>query len=400
MKQCVILVGGKGTRLGDITANFPKPLLSINSKPFLEYLLSYIERYGFKEVLLLAGHANSEIIKFANNYKNSSLNIEVIIEKTPLGTGGSLINAYEKLDDSFFLLNGDSLLDGNWLSIISDLSEDINVSIALTEVSDSGRYGAVKLNKKIVASFEEKKKQTKTIPGLINAGIYCIRKKILKDIKLKKISFEKDILPVLVSEKKVVGKKITGYFIDIGTQETLKEAKLTQWLKNRKAVILDRDGTLNEDRGYTYKTEDLIWKPGAKEFIKNLNKRNYYVFVATNQSGIARGKYTEDDMHAFHNVMRDDLKDYGAYIDKFYYCPYHKDGIKLEYKKDSNDRKPKTGMLEKITKEWGLNKDNLVFVGDRDIDMDCAKNFNIKGYKCNQDDNLMNIYNKILLENT
>ena len=67
MKQCVVLVGGKGTRLGDLTSNFPKPLLSINSKPFLEYLLSYIERYGFREVLLLAGHANSEILKFVNN---------------------------------------------------------------------------------------------------------------------------------------------------------------------------------------------------------------------------------------------------------------------------------------------------------------------------------------------
>jgi len=394
MKQCVVLVGGKGTRLGDVTVNFPKPLLSINSKPFLEYLLSYIERYGFKEVLLLAGHANIEIIKFANNYKNSSLNVEVIVEKTPLGTGGSLINAYEKLDDIFFMLNGDSLLDGNWLSIISDLKEDINISMALTEVSDSGRYGAVKLSKKTVVSFEEKRKETKSIPGLINAGIYCVRKKILKDIGLKKISFEKDILPALVSEKKVAGKKIAGYFIDIGTQETLKEANLTQWLKNRKAVILDRDGTLNEDRGYTYKAEDLIWKPGAKEFIKNLNKRNYYVFVATNQSGIARGKYSEDDMHKFHDKMQEELMKSGAYIDKFYYCPYHRDGIKLKYKKESNDRKPNTGMLEKITKEWSLNKKNLFFIGDSASDLECANNFKIKAYKYNGKDDLMTIFKK------
>jgi len=195
----------------------------------------------------------------------------------------------------------------------------------------------------------------------------------------------------------VSGEKISGYFIDIGTKKTLAEAQLTQWEKNKKAVIFDRDGTLNEDNGYTYKINDLIWKPGAKELIKTLNDKNYYVFVATNQSGIARGKYTEDEMHAFHNAMRNDLKDYGAYIDKFYYCPYHKDGVKLEYIKESNDRKPKTGMLDKITKEWGLNKDNLVFIGDRDIDMDCAKNFNIRGYKYNHNDNLMNLYDKISL---
>ena len=162
----------------------------------------------------------------------------------------------------------------------------------------------------------------------------------------------------------------------------------------KRVLFIDRDGTLNEDRGYTYKAEDLIWKPGAKEFIKNLNKRNYYVFVATNQSGIARGKYSEDDMHKFHNKMQEELMKSGAYVDKFYYCPYHRDGIKLKYKKESNDRKPNTGMLEKITKEWSLNKKNLFFIGDSASDLECANNFKIKGYKYNGKDNLMTIFKK------
>ena len=71
MKQCVILVGGKGSRLGDITKNFPKPLVAVNTKPFLEHLLSYVKKFGFTKVLLLAGHANSEIEKFSQGYDNS-----------------------------------------------------------------------------------------------------------------------------------------------------------------------------------------------------------------------------------------------------------------------------------------------------------------------------------------
>jgi D,D-heptose 1,7-bisphosphate phosphatase len=397
VKQCVILVGGKGSRLGDITKNFPKPLVSVNTKPFLEHLLSYVKKFGFTKVLLLACHANSEIEKFSQGYDNSNFSLEVIIEKEPLGTGGALINAYNKLENEFFLLNGDSLLDGNWLSIIKNFNDNIDISIALTKVDDCSRYGKVKVNGKLVEKFEEKNINDIKIPGYINAGIYCVRKNILKNFELKNLSFEKDIMKYSVQKKRVSGEKISGYFIDIGTKKTLAEAQLTQWEKNKKAVIFDRDGTLNEDNGYTYKINDLIWKPGAKELIKTLNDKNYYVFVATNQSGIARGKYTEDEMHAFHNAMRNDLNDYGAYIDKFYYCPYHKDGVKLEYIKESNDRKPKTGMLDKITKEWGLNKDNLVFIGDRDIDMDCAKNFNIRGYKYNHNDNLMDFYDKISL---
>ena len=392
MSQCVILVGGKGSRLGDIAKNYPKPMLEINEKPFLMYLIEMVQRFGFEEILLLASHANHVVIDYFKDYENKQCKVKIIIEESPLGTGGAIVNAFEHLEETFYCINGDSIIEGNWISLNPLLKNKFKAIIGLTEVSNPERYGSIDLDGNTVIKFCEKNNNTDS--KVINGGIYLLRKKIFKDFNKEFMSLEKDIFPELLKTGELGAKKINGYFIDIGTPESLEEAKKRVWGKNKKAVILDRDGTLNEDRGYTYKAEDLIWKPGAKEFIKNLNKRNYYVFVATNQSGIARGKYSEDDMHKFHNKMQEELMKSGAYVDKFYYCPYHRDGIKLKYKKESNDRKPNTGMLEKITKEWSLNKKNLFFIGDSASDLECANNFKIKGYKYNGKDNLMTIFKK------
>ena len=396
MRQCVILVGGKGSRLGELTKDFPKPMLEINEQPFLIYLLDTIERFGFKEIILLASHANKVLIDYFKDLEYKECQIKIIIEEDPLGTGGAIVNAYDYLDDTFFCINGDSVIEGNWLSLKPILKKNYDAVIALTEVNNSSRYGSIEISGDRIIEFNEKNKHSGS--GLINGGIYILRKKIFKNYKNKFISLEKDIFPNLLLNNQLGGKKVLGYFIDIGTPESLSKAKKRIWSKNKKAVIFDRDGTLSEDiNGYTYKVSDLVWKPGAKELIRNLNDNNFYVFVATNQSGIARGKYTEDEMHDFHEAMQVELIEYGAHIDKFYFCPYHKDAINLHYKKDSICRKPNTGMLEKIKEEWNLDKINLHFIGDSDIDMECARNFKISGYKYNGTDNLMKIYDNVFV---
>ena len=129
--------------------------------------------------------------------------------------------------------------------------------------------------------------------------------------------------------------------------------------------------------------------------IKKLNDLNYLVFVVTNQAGIAKGKFSEVDMHKFHNNMQKELNEIGAHIDQFYYCPFHKDGIIAEYAIDSNDRKPNIGMLDKISRDWNLDKKNLTMVGDRDSDIQCAKKFGIKNFLYNGVDNLVDCINSL-----
>ncbi len=390
MKQCVILVGGKGSRLGELTKNTPKPMLEINNKPFLIYLIDTIIRYGFTDIILLASHANKVLIDYFNKHSYKNCKIKIIIEDEPLGTGGALVNAYDYLNDSFFCLNGDSIIDGNWLSLVENFDLNSQAVIGLTETDDSTRYGSIEIKNKKIISFNEKNKGSKS--NLINGGVYLLRKSIFRNFKKNFLSLENDIFPKLVNSGEANGLKIKGFFIDIGTVESLEYAKKRNWQEDKKAVIFDRDGTLNYDKGYTYKPEDLIWNNGATDLIKYLNNNNYLVFVATNQAGIAKGKFLENDMFKFHENMQEKLRNLGAHIDKFYYCPFHVEGIVEKYKIDSNDRKPNVGMLNSIHKEWNLKKSNMIMIGDRDTDIECALRFKIQGYKYNGQDDIMQFF--------
>lgn len=394
MKQCVILVGGKGTRLGELTKNIPKPMLEINNKPFLIYIIETIVRYGFTEIILLASHANKVLIDYFNKNSYKNCKIKIIVEEEPLGTGGALVNAYEHLNDSFFCLNGDSIIEGNWLSLIENFDTNVDAVIGLTETNDSSRYGSIEIQNKKIISFNEKNESSKS--KLINGGIYLLRKSIFKNLKKNFISLENDIFPNIVNSGKVNGLKIKGFFIDIGTVKSLEYAKKRDWQKDKKAVVFDRDGTLNHDEGYTHKLEDLSWTDGAIDLIKYLNNNNYLVFVATNQAGIAKGKFLESDMFKFHENMQEQLRNVGAHIDKFYYCPFHIEGVIDKYKIDSNDRKPNVGMLQSIYQEWNLQKSKMIMIGDRDTDIECAEKFKIQGYKYNIKDDIMVFFkNKI-----
>jgi len=150
-------------------------------------------------------------------------------------------------------------------------------------------------------------------------------------------------------------------------------------MKNRPAVFFDRDGVLNEDIGYLYKKEDFKWVQGAIETIKYFNEHEYLVFVITNQSGVARGYYTEVDVQKLHGWMNAELAKYDAHIDEFFYCPHHVKGIVAEYSCDCACRKPKTGMLDKAFAEYSIDKDRSIMIGDKESDMECAAKAGIRG---------------------
>jgi D-glycero-D-manno-heptose 1,7-bisphosphate phosphatase len=151
----------------------------------------------------------------------------------------------------------------------------------------------------------------------------------------------------------------------------------------RPAAFLDRDGVLNVDRGYAYKPEQLEWIVGAPEAVRLLNEGGYYVFVITNQSGVARGYYDEAAVKAFHAHMQDKLKLHGAHIDAFYYCPHHPQGIVKPLAVVCGCRKPRTGMLEQAVREWPVDIGRSFLIGDKDDDVAAAAGFNIRAIKFN-----------------
>jgi len=143
-------------------------------------------------------------------------------------------------------------------------------------------------------------------------------------------------------------------------------------VESHSALFLDRDGVINIDYGFVHSMDNFKYIEGAKEIIKMANNFGILVIVVTNQSGIARGYYSEDEFKLFTEEINEDLKNFGAHIDATYFCPHHpKEGIG-KLRKDCNCRKPKTGLLMKAIKEWNLDKDKCFLIGDKDSDIIAA----------------------------
>jgi D-glycero-D-manno-heptose 1,7-bisphosphate phosphatase len=147
----------------------------------------------------------------------------------------------------------------------------------------------------------------------------------------------------------------------------------------RPAVFFDRDGTLTVDSGYVYRIEDCVFIEGAIAAVKRVNDLGYFAFLVTNQSGIARGLYTEDDMHAFHAHLQQQLRAAGAHLDDIRYCPYLPGAPVAAYARESDWRKPGPGMFLDLMHAWQILAERSLVVGDRDIDMLAARAAGLAG---------------------
>tara|TARA_B100001057_G_C22753864_1_gene912865 strand:+ start:294 stop:809 length:516 start_codon:yes stop_codon:yes gene_type:complete len=155
---------------------------------------------------------------------------------------------------------------------------------------------------------------------------------------------------------------------------------MTQNYNSKKpACFLDRDGVINVENEYVYRIEDFIWIEGAKETIKYLNSSGFYVFVVSNQSGISRGYYSKEDVENLHNFINQELIDFNAHIDDFFYSPYHPD-FHSKYPHLSHLRKPNTGMLEMALNKWNFDKKRSFMIGDSQSDIECATKFGIRSH--------------------
>jgi D-glycero-D-manno-heptose 1,7-bisphosphate phosphatase len=149
--------------------------------------------------------------------------------------------------------------------------------------------------------------------------------------------------------------------------------RIERGLPRQPAVFLDRDGTLNHDTGYVYRSADFRWLPGAMNAIRRLNHSGYYVFVVTNQSGVARGIYDEAAIHDLHGWMNEELRAAGARIDDIRHCPHHPQGSIAAYRTACSCRKPAAGMLLDLMNVWPVIREASIMIGDKESDAAAGK---------------------------
>lgn len=210
--QLAILAGGLGTRLsGTIPADLPKPLAPIAGRPFLDHLLDWAIERGADDIVLLTGHGAETIgDHIGDGYRG--IPVRYSVEPTPLGTGGALLNARSLLCEEFVLVNGDTFVEADLVALRRGLDSS-PVVMGLVEVTDTGRFGRVEVTDGVVTGFHEKSSDG---PGLINAGVYALRRSVVDRLPPGASSFEHDFLEPRLAEVAPRYLRCGPTFFDIG----------------------------------------------------------------------------------------------------------------------------------------------------------------------------------------
>ena len=349
----VILAGGKGTRIKKYLHNKPKPMVKFNEIFFLQYLINIYSKYPINKIFILTGYKSDIIFK---NFHNKIFNFTKVVcikEKKLMGTGGALLNLKRNKIKDFILVNGDTVFDIDLADFIKSFKKKKLGCVALAP-------------------------NNKNNSKLMNGGIYFFKKKFLNIIPNKPCSLEEDIFPNIIKKKLLTGKIYKDFFLDIGTPKYFKVS--TKKLKDhfsRPAAFLDRDGVINHDSGYVYKKKDFRFRKGVIKGLKYLIKKKYYIFIVTNQAGIAKGMFNENDFKKLHLYLKNNLSKKNIYFNDVQYCPYHPKGKIKIYKKKSSLRKPGNQMIKNILKKWLIDKRKSFMIGDKNSDKDCAKKSNL-----------------------
>ncbi len=351
--EAIILAGGLGTRLKPCVENLPKPLAPIGGKPFLRYLLDYLYVNGVHRAIISTGYKAETVEEFIGK-THRGMTVDYCREDSPLGTGGAIKKALAMCrDNCICVINGDTYFDVDLpdLKTFHDNS-GCKISLAAKWVENAENSGFLRHKDGRLCGFHEKGIMS---AGLINGGIYFIDKNALDGITEEKFSFEKQILesgycPVAVCES-------NGYFVDIGIPENYRKAEKEKDMlcskRTRRAVFLDRDGTINFDTGHLYRTQDFRFLPNADKAIAEIKNNGYLAIIITNQAGIAKNLYTSGDVDILHSHMDSELlKNCGITADGYYYCPHHPDAVIEDLKKECSCRKPNAGLILKAVEDF------------------------------------------------
>lgn len=222
--EVIILAGGLGTRLQGVIKDIPKPMAPIGEEPFLAYLFKYLKRFPIEHVVLAVGYKYESIESYFGN-EFHGIKISYAIEEEPLGTGGAIKNAFQKINGiDAFLLNGDTFFDVDLNELKKQHQQNkAHLTLSLKPMKNFKRYGTVETSEGWITKFNEKMPVTE---GLINGGVYLVNREVFQKPDLpQKFSFETDIMEKGIAQWNMQALVSKSYFIDIGIPEDYQKAQ-------------------------------------------------------------------------------------------------------------------------------------------------------------------------------
>lgn len=389
--KAAILAGGRGIRLGELTREIPKPMITIGDKPLLHHQVDLLIKYGIDDIIILVNYAKDPIIRYFGDGRTFGTSISYYEEPEPLGTVGGIKAIEEMLTTDFLVVYGDVMVNMNLARFIRYHQEHKSECTLVLHPNDHPHDSdLVEINTtgRVVAFHPKPHADGSWYHNLVNAGVYILSPLIMKFLeKGKKADFGREVFPRIFNQVSMYGYHTSEYLKDMGTPDRLEKVRkdlksgrisLSSYEYHQRAVFLDRDGVLNVERSYISKPEELDLYDFAPAAIRKINQAGFLSVVVTNQSAVARNLCTEEEVFTIHRKMETVLGEHGAWLDAVYFCPHHPDkGFPEEnpvYKVDCECRKPKTGMFLKAIDKFNIDPARSYMIGDSERDIQAGNN--------------------------
>jgi D-glycero-D-manno-heptose 1,7-bisphosphate phosphatase len=364
LRQAVILCGGLGKRLSPYTDTMPKPMIPINGRPFLEYLVEQLREQGITTILLLTGYRGEQIKNHFRDGRQFGVSIAYSEGPVDWDTGRRVSEARSMLEPRFMLLYSDNFIPFR-LEALSAFHRRLGrpISVLLNNKANgnirAGTNGLV-----------EKYDPTRSSPGLdyVEIGYMAVeRDPVLKLVDPPDVSFSV-VLQRLAEQGNLAGLVSGDQYHSISDPKRWKLAE--QYLTPQRVLLLDRDGTINARpprAEYVHRFEDIRFAPGALEGLQALSKAGFTFSVISNQAGIARKIVSHEAVDDVNRQLRETLLTRGIEITQFYVCPHHWDA-------GCACRKPAPGLFFEASRDHLLRLDRTIYVGDDPRDCEAAYN--------------------------
>jgi len=383
LTQAVILNADLATWPGVTEHEVAQPVLEIGGRPFIAWQMRELQRFGVDEFVVISGPLSQAVhdrLAHAADALPKRASVWFAIAPPRAGSAGALRQAEALLAERFLLVSGTCLLDTNLAGLLHDFaadSTDILARLLLTHRADTSGHAVARLRDGRLTRLGPAPQADE--PGLIYTGIAAMDRRILAHCP-PEASLRRDVLPNLAAAGVLRATEAAGFFVDIARPADLETARHDlESVLRRPALLLDRDGVLNVDHGYVGTRQRWDWVEGALDAVKFATDHGWHVFIITNQSGVARGYYSEEDVAKLMNWASDEVRRYGGTIDDWRTCPYHPEATVPAYRRASEWRKPRPGMVVSLIATWGLTPSHCLLVGDKSIDLEAARNAGIHG---------------------
>lgn len=389
--KAVILAGGRGTRMGPLTADTPKPLLEICGKPVLERQVENLRDQGLTDVCLVTGYLGHRIRDHFGDGSRFGARIEYLQESTPLGTAGALHYLAPRLPERFLLVYGDLVFDLDVGRLARFHRDHGGAATAVVHPNDHPHDSDLVVldgARRIAGIVPRNVRAAGHYANRALAGMFVLERDLLRRVAPgRPQSLERDVVAPAIAEDGVFAYRTTEYVRDMGTpgrsaavRAAIERGVVARRNRSRRqrAVFLDRDGTLNEHVELVTAPDQLRLYDSAYDALRMLNGSDWLSIVVTNQPVVARGLCAIEDVEAIHRKLETDLGRHGAYVDDVYYCPHHPDrgypGENAEYKVACACRKPGGGMIDQASADHNIDVSASCIVGDTTRDVRTGRN--------------------------